>query len=304
MFNQCSGITYNVTHTSVLINNTVDNELNEWKENLDSILKKSTIQEDALKPLIQLLVHAIAPSKSYLLRHRDAVENKEDYIDLLLVISNTCTKPFAEMEPVLEMAYLKNKKVSCSLHQEANLKYALSKGHLFYTLSIRPQNLIYEKDDSVLPGVSENQLKEVKARSWEIFSFYLNNAQQAYAFATNGNLPYTAFAAFLLHQAVEYIFRGVLLSLNGYEKKTHEIKVLKKHLRRCAPQLLDIFPDDTEEEKSLLLVLENVYLDARYNTSFTITDSHFNELQLRVKLLIAKAVTITENVLGKAVLHK
>ena len=101
----------------------------------------------------------------------------------------------------------------------------------------------------------------------------------------------------MLQQATEMIFRGLLLALNGYDKKTHELRSLKKHLRRCAPGLLEIFPDNTPEEQRLLTLLDDAYLGARYQLNFTVNPDDAARLQERVASLLETAPTIKDRVL-------
>jgi HEPN domain-containing protein len=91
--------------------------------------------------------------------------------------------------------------------------------------------------------------------------------------------------AFLLHQAVEFSYRGVLLSLNGYEKRTHEIHVLKKHTRRCAPQLGTIFSSNEQEEKRLTELLNSAYLSSRYDSHYEVSEIDLNIIFEKVKAL-------------------
>ena len=97
---------------------------------------------------------------------------------------------------------------------------------------------------------------------------------------------------FLLHQAAELTYRGILNHLNGYDKKIHEIRALKKYIRRCAPESGGIFTDDTEEESRLLSLLESAYLKARYEQEFRPSKEGISNLFERVTTLQEAAVHI------------
>jgi HEPN domain-containing protein len=97
---------------------------------------------------------------------------------------------------------------------------------------------------------------------------------------------------FLLYQAAELTYRGILNHLNGYDKKTHEIRALKKYVRRCSPQLCAIFPDDTREESRLLDLLEDAYLKARYDQEFAPSKEDLSHLFDKVTTLQETAVHI------------
>lgn len=73
----------------------------------------------------------------------------------------------------------------------------------------------------------------------------------------------TAVAAFLLHQVAEMTHCATLFSLMEKEIRTHSIKALINHSRRWAPQLYNVFPLSTPEERQLVHILEEAYLKAR-----------------------------------------
>jgi uncharacterized protein len=281
--------------TNVFINGHTDTrEMNHWKERLNSILEHIPSQADNLKPLIQFIVAAIAPTKIYMLQDRNlATMATGGYIDLLIIISGKSEVSFREMEPVLEMAYLKDQRVSCSLHSEGNLLGGLRNGHVFYSLNCIPENLVYDDKTVTYPITTPEALLDMKNRVQEQFMKTFEKALHFYESAVSLNQKHPSpIVSFMLHQAVELTYRGILLSLNGYDKKTHEIRALKKHVRRCSPLLNNIFPDNTEDEKHLLNVLENAYLNARYGEQYDIPGNELLLLFQKVELLQTTAKEI------------
>ncbi|WPV65964.1 HEPN domain-containing protein [Chitinophaga sp. LS1] len=281
--------------TNIFINGDTDTSgISHWKEKLISILEKVPSQADTLKPLIQFIVVAIAPTKIYMLQHTDITTTATDrYIDLLIIISGKSVSSFTEMEPVLEIAYLKDQRVSCSLHHESNLLGGLRNGHAFYSLNCIPENLVYDDKTVTYPITTPEALLDMKNRVQDQFMKAFEKALHFYesAVALYQKHP-SAIVSFMLHQAVELTYRGILLSLNGYDKKTHEIRALKKHARRCSPLLNNVFPDNTEDEKHLLNVLENAYLNARYGEQYDIPDNELPLLFQKVELLQTTAKEI------------
>lgn len=102
----------------------------------------------------------------------------------------------------------------------------------------------------------------------------------------------------MLHQTAELTYRGILQSLNGYDKKTHEIRVLRKYARRCAPQLCSIFSDDSEGEKRILDILEGADSNSRYVDDYDIPEGDLNVLFEKIILLQDMAQKIAHSVLG------
>jgi HEPN domain-containing protein len=301
MFTQNYHVHQNIYNTNFFINDGSNHqELNTWKERLVSIIEKLPSEEMDLAPVIQLLVSAIAPAQIY--RWSSPPPNGKDeerYIHLLLIISPRCTTPFTELEPVLEFAYLKDSRVSCSLHQYSHAKEGLQKGYVFYSLALQPQNLIYDSKELELPQVPAEALEKLKKESMGTFEGYHKRAKQFLQCATELHEQLSPLVAFMLQQTAELTLRGVLLSLNGYDKKTHELPCLLKHLRRCAPPLQDVFPADTEEEKQLLQTLENAYVASRYQLDFSLPEEKLQLLFSRVTHLLQSATQIVNNVLSK-----
>ena len=105
MYNPCGTINHKVYNTNIFVNgNSDEKEWQQWKEHLQAIISQVPEKPDYLKPVVQFLVVALAPSQIYCLNHSFAGSKKEDpYIHFCLVIPNRCTTPFTELEPVLEM---------------------------------------------------------------------------------------------------------------------------------------------------------------------------------------------------------
>jgi HEPN domain-containing protein len=284
-YNTNRNIVYN---TTVFVNAGSDiPDVREWKEKLLSILKQVPAKADIVKPLIQLIVAAIAPAKIYILHHKEMQGRPNGgYIDLLIIISGKCGVPYTELTPILEMAYLKDARVSCSLHSEGTVLDGLQKGHAFYSLHCIPENLVYDDKRIPFPVTSQEIIIQLKQHLRQTFTSYFNKAVDFYESAVLlQQKQVSPITIFMLHQAAEMAYRSILQSLNGYDKRTHEIRVLKKFIRRCAPQLGDIFPADTGKEKRLLELLDSAYLNTRYNENFTISEEELTILFERIHLL-------------------
>jgi HEPN domain-containing protein len=219
-----------------------------------------------------------------MLKHKDAANPATvGYIDLLIVVSCKNSVPFTELEPILEMPYVKDQLVSCSLHSEGNVLEGLRNGHIFYSLNCIPENLVYDDKTTNYPATTPEALQEVKKHVKEKFTQAFEKSQHFYESAVSLYQSHPSqIIVFMLHQAAELTYRGILQSLNGYDKKTHEIRAFKKHVRRCAPSINTVFPDNTEEEKRLLDILENAYLSARYKDYYEVCE---NDLSLLFKKL-------------------
>ena len=166
--------------TTIFINSDSDaQEISEWEERLNSILEQVPSKADLFKPLIQFLVTAISPTKIYMMQNEDS-QKRSAYIDLLIVISGKTEVSFTELEPILDIVYLKDQRVSCSLHNEGSVLEGLRNGHIFYSLNFIPENLVY--DDKVLsyPVTSQEALQKMKQKALEKFMGYYYKASDFY----------------------------------------------------------------------------------------------------------------------------
>jgi len=158
--------------TTIFINSDSDaQEIRVWNERLNSVLQQVPSKADLFKPIIQFLVTAISPTKIYMMQNEDS-QRRSAYIDLLIVISGKAEVSFTELEPILDIVYLKDQRVSCSLHNEGSVLEGLRNGHIFYSLNFIPENLVY--DDKVLsyPVTSLEALQKMKQKALEKFMGY------------------------------------------------------------------------------------------------------------------------------------
>lgn len=267
------------------------------QEELEGNMVKLSREDQELIPLVRFLATAIRPAKIFRLRHKALNgNNSDDYIDLMIIVASTEGRSFDELETLLEIP-CREKRITCSLHNAGNVVECLNRRHLFYTLHCRPENLLYDDRKLNLPIISSAELAEKKQTIREQIDRYMQkpidfSKAAAYFLDTEPS----GITIFLLQQAVELTYRGILRYLGGRDKKTHEIRALKKWVRRCAPQLCEIFPDDCEEESHLLDILEQAYLKARYEENYPVSDEECAKLFDRVLLLQQTAIKLAKEV--------
>lgn len=273
-----------------------------WKVKLLSVLEEVPHDADMIKPLVQFIVEAVNPAKIYLMKLPfvgDAQEN--NHIDLMIVMPpGYPKKAFKELQPILDLSYIKGYNVTCSLHRQETILDGLKYGHILYSLQCVPENLIY--DDKVLayPATSPAIIAELKQKSLSLFE---KNFARALDFRVAATTLYeeefSPLAVFMLQQAVELAFRAIILAIGGYEKQSHKITKLKKHVRRCAPQLSDIFPEDTDKNRLLLDEFDCSYNLARYHDAYTVSQETLERIIDKVILVLRTAQKIAHTVLGE-----
>ncbi len=138
----------------------------------------------------------------------------------------------------------------------------------------------------MLAEANELSLKERKKLAEEDFEGWFADAkafhkQFRYAFA-EGDLK---IAAFLLHQTTEFYYHTARLVLTRYVPNPHDLKDLSKYVNSTNPKFIDVFPQDTEDEKQCFELLREAYVKGRYKPSSTIMVEQLSWLAERVQYL-------------------
>lgn len=263
-----------------------------WLQGEDITYPKRRFRKlDGRKSVIELLVAALEPELIFEVNHPHSTSStRASYRDLLIILPDKNHRPFKEFEPTIELIIAGEDNVYCSLHKFSGLYQSIENGHIYFTRVCIPENVVYQRTFTKLPVAPAEKMLQVFQKSKREFTAGLDKAEKCYQGAQHyQQIQAAALAMFALHQAVETIFRTVAISLYGHEKRTHSIKSLKRCNRRLAPQLNDVFPADTTEEERLLMLLDDAYLDARYNTMYEICSSDFNIIFNRVAQLLELA---------------
>ena len=92
---------------------------------------------------------------------------------------------------------------------------------------------------------------------------------------------------FNLNQAAEKFYGGILLVYTGYKPKTHRLKVYRKYSKHISDELNQLFkyPADDREEYRLFEILNNSYIDARYQDDYYIDVEDLKKLIAKVEKL-------------------
>ncbi len=95
-----------------------------------------------------------------------------------------------------------------------------------------------------------------------------------------------AMAAFMLHQAAEQSLRTLLKTGTGFCANIHSIERLLRYAVLVTDQLRDIFPQQTDQDKRLLHLLQKAYVGGRYDEGFRIGHVEAGALMERVGRLV------------------
>ncbi|MEQ8471802.1 MAG: HEPN domain-containing protein [Marinoscillum sp.] len=296
---------YSLSSSSMLdFSNDVDLQAFELIEGLLESMYLLHLQDhpnpEYLDPVVKLIIETIAPQMIFEIKHPSAGNQNTAITDLLIVIPDGRQKRLSELEPILDLVTVSDRRLSCSIHTSDHIIDRLKSGHIYFSLVCIPQNLIYgslpDQGDANGRGVIPDKPKLLDHMIVEAQKTFETGHQKAQEFHESAlNQPQRSLGLFMLQQAAELVFRSVTLALYGHQKKTHSFKVLKQITRRVAPALNEVFPANTSEEKRLLHLLEEAYINGRYSGDFEVSEEDFQTLYHRVEKLISLSTKVFNN---------
>lgn len=244
--------------------------------------------------LIDWIVSLCSPTCIY--RTAPCADNQDD-INLLIVIPLKENTTFKEMKKWLHTMNTNGWKVNYSLYQMPQLLKYIEAGSIFHITACRKENLIYDSGTGPLPSTQQGDLQKAQRKAAEIFAqgfsrgtAFMDGAQ-GYMAKQENNI-----AAFMLHQATELTLHAVLQAVTGIYFRDHSIRDLLKYCGQLSPQLKGFFrkhPDDA----LLLRLLEEAYVNARYNSEFKVTAAELNLLYEKVaEILKIASLYVSESV--------
>ncbi|MCF0075352.1 HEPN domain-containing protein [Dyadobacter sp. CY261] len=248
------------------------------------------------KAIIELVIAALDPLLIYEVKHPmpDSMEQKP-YRDLLIVFADDNQKPFKVHQPIVDLFSMGDEKLCCSVHKLSDIHQALTSGQVYFSMACTSENLVYQRSPSPLPKVLPEALERLIEQSRHGFTMGMSKARKFFEGAEYyRQISEYALSMFLLQQAAETTFRTTAIALYGSERRTHSIRSLKRFNHRLAPQLNNIFPGDSPDEERLLQLLEDAYLEARYNLHYQISDQDLHLISPRVFRLLELAETVFE----------
>jgi HEPN domain-containing protein len=241
-----------------------------------------------LAGVINLLTQAIPVGIIYNLSKTPAMP------DLLIVLEKKCTKAYSEYETIVELAMLGYPNGTCTIHNYGLLNAQIGSGHLFYGTACVEENVVYRKDmEQVFSQPDAFAVSLMKGKLAEQFDKGIDKAKKFYT----GAQYYLAdganeMAIFMLQQACELAYRCLLNALRGKDLKCHSPAILRRHVKRFAPEVIGVFDPIEAHEIKHLEVLEEAYVQSRYTMSYVISEKAIVFLSERVGLLIAKSINL------------
>ncbi len=179
--------------------------------------------------------------------------------------------------------------VSVIVHSLDDINYRLEHGRSFFIDIVRDGVALFDTPDVAFvaakplpPKTALQEAEDIYADCFESVSEFIDLADVS---RTRG---YLRKAAFLMHQATETLYAGLLLVLTGYSPKSHKLTSLRKLTEPLVPGLADAWPHETKMQRRSFELLRAAYVKGRYSKHFKITDEELGFLFARIAVLRAK----------------
>lgn len=160
-----------------------------------------------------------------------------------------------------------------------HLNKHLELGQYFYAEIVEQGVMLYDSGEYKLSECRELNYAEIYKIAQD---YYDDKFHYAERFLYHGEIDYKdkeyKICSFQLHQATESYLKTIPLVYILYGYKEHELRFLIEKCKTHTLELATVFPCDTEEEKRLFNLLQDAYVQARYNKDFVVTKADIDAL--------------------------
>lgn len=179
------------------------------------------------------------------------------------------------------------------VHSLDDVNEKLRLGRYFFTDILRDGITLFEEDGFPFAAPEALSPRDAYSETKTYVDEWLSSsvAFRELAVAARG-LKRPKEAAFLLHQAAEKAYHGLILALTLYSAKTHRLNVLRDRAEAMDSRLIGVWPRANKFERQGFDLIRRAYVEARYSPHYEISDEHLAWLEERVATLQAVIETI------------
>ena len=213
----------------------------------------------------------------------DANRYKSDYDLLVIVNQKDLTDRAAywdETDQRIVTAYNFEKSLGTPanfiVHSLQEVNDALAHGRLFFMNILSDGILLYESDDRPLKTPVPKTPEMALAAAEDYFAEYMADAAEFF----DGYKD-----AFDLHQTVENLYQGLLLTFTFYTPYDHNILFLRDLAEDIDRSLFDVWPRGSRRERALYQKLKDAYRKGRYSRHYKIAREELEWLAGHAEIL-------------------
>ena len=222
-----------------------------------------------------------------------ANQYKSDYDILVIVSQKELTDRaayWAKAEERLIRAYTIEKTlrtpVNFIVHSLHEVNDGLAHGRVFFMEVAKDGVALYDADGRELATPKPKSASQALSTAREYFEDYYPGA--VVWLNTSRDLAVQKRpkeAAFLLHQATERFYAGLLLTLTYYTPYNHNIAFLRSLAEGLDRRLYGIWPQSTHRERAMFQKMKEAYTKARYSRHYRISEEELTWLGTHVEEL-------------------
>jgi len=192
--------------------------------------------------------------------------------DVLIITSNREEKEYVLQDKIVN-SWRYHTPVNPIVHTIDYINRGLENGQYFFTDIVKEGVLLFNAGSTEFAEPKILSASEIKKIAQINFSQWFENGYEFLIDAANAKEreSYNK-VTFYLHQAMENFYSAVLLVFSGYKPKTHNLNVLRDYAKPYSKDLYNIFSplSENEYENKVFAVLKKGYVEARYDSKFSI----------------------------------
>lgn len=166
------------------------------------------------------------------------------------------------------------------------LNKELNEGRYFYTQIKEEGIILYDSGKHKLARRRKLNFEEIKQQAQEYFDEKYARGQ---SFLRDAKYTYGCDdfrqSSFYLHQACENYFYAIRLTYTQQNSKQHNLTKLLNSVKAYSDDFINVFPQDTPEEKRLFELIKAAYVNGRYDPDFVVAKEDIDALIPKVELL-------------------
>lgn len=203
---------------------------------------------------------------------------------LLIVIQDLDNKEPHDWQEKIEQHCQKVAPITTIVLQSSIFEDWLKVGHRFPVRVWQSAPRIYDTQSTYWVFAFDEMTPCAKDDIERRYTSGLNKAQEFLAGADLFRIrKQNSMAAFMLHQSTEQALKALLEIGIGFHINSHNLTRLLRYSSFVSPQVLSVFPLDTDQEKRLFQLFQRAYIEARYKEDYKITASELRCLTERVE---------------------
>jgi len=168
----------------------------------------------------------------------------------------------------------------------------IKQGRYFFTDIAKQGIILFNSGNYEIAEIRELNFEEILTLSKEYYNAKYSTAED---FLEGAKYYYNKdnykMSSFMLHQATENYILAIVLSASLYAPKEHNLTQLFEDSAKFTDKVITAFKlnfefkSKDEEDERLFKLLEDAYVQARYNKDFVVTKNDIDKLLIRIEQL-------------------